>query len=181
MACVQRPLFPLAFLHQQRKYKTLDFLDQHGAGYVKRRTLNLGIFDSTHWNSIFQKPWSVAWKAGVIFSRFSGDRSASARRTWAGVERQTRAAFLSRDAGTWGLTKEFQDGGRKWFLSSACLVFPSLRFVAIVCLNFKARLSFFRCSTCFFRGLLILYMGFLHSYRVYASWSLYFIFHKNTN
>ena len=48
MACVQRPLFPLALLHQQRKYKTLDFLDQHGAGYVKRRTLNLGIFDSTH-------------------------------------------------------------------------------------------------------------------------------------
>ena len=48
MACVQRPLFPLALLHQQRKYKTLDFLDQHGAGYVKRRTLNLGIFDSIH-------------------------------------------------------------------------------------------------------------------------------------
>ena len=50
-----------------------------------------------------------------------------------------------------GSNKEFQDGGRQeqWFSSTAFLVFPSLRFVTIVCLSFKARLSFFRCSTCF--------------------------------
>ena len=46
MACVQTHLF-IAFVTPTREYKTLDFLDQHGAGYVKRRTLNLGIFYST--------------------------------------------------------------------------------------------------------------------------------------
>ena len=92
----------------------------------------------------------------------------------------TRGLLVAR-RGNLGSNKEFQDGGRQWFSSTAFLVFPSLRFVAIVCLNFKARLSFFQCSTCLFGSLLILYMGFLHSYLVYASGSkLYFIFHKNT-
>ena len=92
----------------------------------------------------------------------------------------TRGLLVAR-RGNLGSNKEFQDGGRQWFSSTAFLVFPSLRFVAIVCLNFKARLSFFRCSTCLFGSLLILYMAFLHSYLVYASGSkLYFIFHKNT-
>ena len=92
----------------------------------------------------------------------------------------TRGLLVAR-RGNLGSNKEFQDGGRQWFSSTAFLVFPSLRFVAIVCLNFKARLSFFRCSTCLFGSLLILYMAFLHSFLVYASGSkLYFIFHKNT-
>ena len=82
--------------------------------------------------------------------------------------RDTRGLLVAR-RGNLGPNKEFQDGGQQWFFSTACLVFPSLRFVAIVCLNFTARLSFCRCSTCFFGGLLISYMGFLHSYRVYAS------------
>ena len=79
----------------------------------------------------------------------------------------TRGLLVAR-RGNLGPNKEFQDGGQQWF-STAFLVFPSLRFVAIVRLNFQARLSFFRCSTCFFGGLLISYMGFPHSYRVYAS------------
>ena len=91
----------------------------------------------------------------------------------------TRDLLVAR-RGNLGSNKVFQDGGRQWFSSTAFLVFPSLRFVAIVCLNFKARLSFFRCSTCLFGSLLILYMAFLHSYLVYASGSKLFIFHKNT-
>ena len=82
--------------------------------------------------------------------------------------RDTRGLLVAR-RGNLGPNKEFQDGDQQWFFSTVFLVFPSLRFVAIVCLNFKARLFFFRCSSCFFGGLLILYRGFLHSYRVYAS------------
>ena len=75
--------------------------------------------------------------------------------------------LLGARRGNLGSNKEFQDGGRleQWCSSTTFLVFPSPRFVAVVCLNFKARLSFFRCSTCLFGSLLILYMGFLHSYR----------------
>ena len=87
-----------------------------------------------------------------------------------GTTKNTRGLLVAR-RGNLGSNKEFQDGGRQeqWFSSTAFLVFPSLRFVTIVCFNLKGRLSFFRCSTCFFGGLLILYMVFLHFYRVYAS------------
>ena len=82
---------------------------------------------------------------------------------------------MSREAGTWGLRKNskmaavrHQDG------SIVFRVFP--RFVAIVCLNFKARLSFFSMYHLFFlEAYLFFPWGF---YIVYAS--SYFIFHKNT-
>ena len=82
---------PISFGFVAPAKEIYDAFDQHGAGCVKRRTLNLGIFDSTHWNSIFQKPWSVAWKAGVIFSSSSGKRrQAQGGRGWAWNTRHAR-------------------------------------------------------------------------------------------
>ena len=88
----------------------------------------------------------------------------------------TRGLLVAR-RGNLGPNKEFQDGGQQWF-STAFLVFPSLRFVAIVCLNFKSRLSFFRCSTCLFEAYLF-YTWVFYIPTVFMLLEAY-IFHKNT-
>ena len=53
----------------------------------------------------FSKTLISSLKSRRYFLALLRRAKASARRTWAGVERHTRAAFLARDVGTWGLTK----------------------------------------------------------------------------
>ena len=54
----------------------------------------------------------------------------------------TRGLLVAR-RGNLGSNKEFQDGGRQWISSTAFLVFPSLRFVAIVCLKLQSSIVLF--------------------------------------
>ena len=106
---------------------------------------------------------------------FSGERRKARRgRGRAGVKRHTRArkitcshcrvpGLLVARSENLGSKKEFQDGGcqaSRWFFSAVFRVF--LRFVAIVCLNFKARLSFFSMYHLFFWKLTYFSLGFLH-------------------
>ena len=72
-------------------------------------------------------------------------------------------AFLLREAGTWGLKKNskmaavMHRGIKVKVVSTVFRVFP--RFVAIVCLNFKARLSFFSMKHLFFWKLIYFFQG----------------------
>ena len=112
-----------------------------------------------------------------MFAFFRREK-ASVTRTWAGwcEAPHTRAknnacshcrvrGLLFARSGNLGSKKEFQDGGCQasmWFfvVPAVFRVFP--RFVAIVCLNFKARSSFLSMYHFFFGSLLIFSLGFLH-------------------
>ena len=113
MACVQTPLFPLALLHQQRKKKTLSI----STGQVMSRGgLKFRYFLFHSLKQYFSKTLISSLKSRRYFFALLRRAKASARRTWVGVERQTRAAFLSRDAGTWGLTKNSKMAANSGFL-----------------------------------------------------------------
>ena len=106
-------------------------------------------------------------KSRRYFFAFFRLEKASATRTWAGgcEAPDTRAsvrtvafAFLLREAGTWGLKKNSKMAAVKHQGGSTVFrVFP--RFVAIVCLNFKARLSFFSMKHLFFWKLIYFFLG----------------------
>ena len=150
MACVQTPLFPLALLHQQRKKKTLSI----STGQVMSRGgLKFRYFLFHSLKQYFSKTLISSLKSRRYFLR-APQASEGKREADVGGRGtpDTRGLLVAR-RGNLGPNKEFQDGGQQWF-STAFLVFPSLRFVAIVCLNFQARLSFFRCSTCFLEAYL---------------------------
>ena len=115
-------------------------------------------------------------KSRRYFFAFFRREKESATRTWAGgcEAPHTRAknntcshcrvpGLLVARSENLGSKKEFQDGGcqaSRWFFSAVFRVF--LRFVAIVCLNFKARLSFFSMYHLFFWKLTYFSLGFLH-------------------
>ena len=107
-------------------------------------------------------------KSRRYFFAFFRREKESATRTWAGgcEAPHTRAknnfcshCRVSREAGTWGLKKNSKMAAvRHQGGSTVFRVFP--RFVAIVCLNFKARLSFFSMYHLFFFKFTYFFLGF---------------------